>query len=713
MSGTNDIKKVGITYEDRLPYLMSIETGKSFATVVKELCSHYQLQNPDDYTLYLNMPNCYKFLTDNNWSEIQNGSVLNLVLSVSRQAKAIHESIQRHKSENIKDNLKRLSELSTDETFANAFISIGGLTTVENMIRGANNVDERLSYLLKSFIDLMDFDPSAWGTVDHEFIKIVSNCTNSVRNLENSVVQASLDIIESIIMNCPDMYSIVEQEITSTSLIPHLQSSTEGIQTSALAVFNALFMKGSSEKKRRIVDNSNFKSLRNIILTCIIHRGNPSQGMLRQLHVLQSLLFNVIDEKQNAPVDVNDSNALLQIKELRQIAFDTDPDLTPIAKRQSQLKDFKRLGFQNHMNPIEDFLATPPGLLPLHNMMYFAENHRENYTKVVLENSCRGDDHDMPFAQASIELTQLIGETLKIADQPTEDGRSYHPLFFTNDHSFEEFYCICIQLFNKTWKEMKATVADFTKVIGVVQEQIIRALENQPMTFEQFRNKLSKLTYQEISNLWYQERMMKIEWGLQAEPILELRKQLKVQIIELIEKQRLNYLTEGTKFSLKAYRRQDKFMYCRLSVNMLTLHYGECEENNAPSCEQLAYNVAINEIKDVLVGKDCPHVKDIKKKVANANLAFTIVLEESCSAERADLLNFLAPNEEVFNIWMDGLNILRKRQMSSEDMKRDLDTLLNMEIKLRLLEAEGLTIPDTPPPIPPLPSNFDFPEELL
>jgi len=46
----------------------------------------------------------------------------------------------------------------------------------------------------------------------------------------------------------------------------------------------------------------------------------------------------------------------------------------------------------------------------------------------------------------------------------SEDGQLYYPIFFTNDNAFEEFYCICIQLVNKTWKEMRATSIDFTKV---------------------------------------------------------------------------------------------------------------------------------------------------------------------------------------------------------------------------------------------------------
>ena len=46
--------------------------------------------------------------------------------------------------------------------------------------------------------------------------------------------------------------------------------------------------------------------------------------------------------------------------------------------------------------------------------------------------------------------------------------------------------------------------------------------------------------------------------------------------------------------------------------------------------------------------------------------------------------------------------------MTSELMKQDLETLLTMEIKLRLLDTEGITIPETPPPIPAEPANYDF-----
>jgi engulfment/cell motility protein 1 len=45
-------------------------------------------------------------------------------------------------------------------------------------------------------------------------------------------------------------------------------------------------------------------------------------------------------------------------------------------------KDFKKLGFKSDLNPVLDFEETPPGVLALDCMYYFAKYHVEAYTKV-------------------------------------------------------------------------------------------------------------------------------------------------------------------------------------------------------------------------------------------------------------------------------------------------------------------------------------------
>ena len=46
--------------------------------------------------------------------------------------------------------------------------------------------------------------------------------------------------------------------------------------------------------------------------------------------------------------------------------------------------------------------------------------------------------------------------------------------------------------------------------------------------------------------------------------------------------------------------------------------------------------------------------------------------------------------------------------MVSVQTMSDLDTLLSMEIKLRLLDTEGINIPEEAPLIPKDPPNYDF-----
>jgi engulfment/cell motility protein 1 len=246
-------------------------------------------------------------------------------------------------------------------------------------------------------------------------------------------------------------------------------------------------------------------------------------------------------------------------------------------------------------------------------------------------------------------------------------------------------------------------------VFAVLREQVTRALQYQMMSFDQFRSKLSHLTFAEITQLWQQERQNRELGELSSPPILELKKKITPEITELIKRQRLNHLIAGMRFTMKLGRRADKFIYCRLSPNHKVLHYGDCDENATPSIDQLPNKLAVVDIKELLMGKDCPHVKDKKttgaKSGQNPSLAFSIVPSENQSTEP---INFVAANEIIFNIWTDAINALLGKRMTSSLMEKDLNTLLSMEIKLRLLDIEGITIPSSPPPIPPEPSNYDF-----
>uniref|UniRef100_A0A8C4QWF4 Engulfment and cell motility 1 n=1 Tax=Eptatretus burgeri TaxID=7764 RepID=A0A8C4QWF4_EPTBU len=697
---------------------------------------HYALQYADGSELYI---------SEKNRNEVKSGAILNLSISQVRMAKDLRDKLQSSSLDCRLEAVKTLAKLSGDLSFATEFITFDGITVLMQLVDSERFVKlqkimtacfgEMLAYALTAFLELMDHGIVSWDSLTISFVKKIAGYVRSP-GLDVTLLQRSLAILECMVLNSSNLYKVVSQEITVGHLTNHLQMSNQEIQTNAVALLNALLLKAPDEAKQlrwlaeaaedkalndtktllfEMASSPAQKQLRMVILNSVI-RATQTIGteMSHQLYVLQVLTFNFLEERMMTKMDPQDQMQRDALFELCRVAFEFEPDgLTQpggTLERRKGLysKDYKRLGFSNHVNPALDFMQTPPGMLAMDNMLYFSKLHQEAYIRLVLENSCRDDRHECPFARSSIELTRLLCELLRIGESPTETGQDYHPMFFTHDRSFEEFFCVCIQLLNKTWKEMRASIEDFAKVLQVVREQITRTLANKPNSMDQFRSRLQSLSYNEILKIRQKERMNQEEYGFQAAPIIELREKLQPEIMELIKKQRLNRLCEGMLFrKISSRRRQEKYWYCRLSQNHKVLHYGDVEDGAAvvPPIESLQEKLPIVDIKAVVTGKDCPHMKEKSTQKQNKELlelAFSILYNPD------ECLNFIAPSKYEYSVWIDGLNVLRGAEMGSDCTRSELEMLLSMEIKLQLLDLENVPIPEAPPPIPKEPSNYDF-----
>ncbi|XP_077347777.1 engulfment and cell motility protein 1 isoform X1 [Lithobates pipiens] len=738
MPPPSDIVKVAIQWPGAYPKLMEIDQKKPLSAIIKEVSDGWSIiQNHEELALQYAEGSGF-YITEKNRNEIKNGAILRLTASPTHTAQQLHDRVQSSSMDVKLEALKDLAKFSRDITFAQEFINLDGIYLLTQMVESGNEryqklqkimkpcFGEMLSYTLTAFVELMDHGIVSWDTFSVTFIKKIASYVNKSA-LDVSILQRSLAILESMVLNSHDLYQKVAQEITIGQLIPHLQGTDQEIQTYTIAVINALFLKAPDDKRQHYIEDSidilDFplsemanilaqKQLRSIILTHVIRAQRTiNNEMAHQLYVFQVLTFNLLEDRMMTKMDPQDQAQRDIIFELRRIAFDVEPDQNTlggsIEKRKSMYtRDYKKLGFTNNVNPALDFTHTPPGMLALDNMLYFAKHHQDAYIRIVLENSSREDKHECPFGRSSIELTKMLCEILKVGELPSETCNDFHPMFFTHDRAFEEFFCICIQLLNKTWKEMRATSEDFNKVMQVVKEQIMRALTNKPSSLDQFKSRLQNLSYTEILKIRQSERMNQEDF--QSRPILELKEKIQPEILELIKQQRLNRLVEGTCFrKLNSRRRQDKFWYCRLSPNHKVLHYGDLEESPQGEVphDNLQDKLPVADIKAILTGKDCPHMKEkgaLKQNKEVLELAFSIMYESNCQ------LNFIAPDKHEYCIWTDGLNALLGKEMISDQTRTDMDTLLSMEIKLRLLDLENIQIPDAPPPIPKEPSNYDF-----
>nr|SVE70295.1 EOG090X02BW [Daphnia similis]SVE70919.1 EOG090X02BW [Daphnia similis]SVE71550.1 EOG090X02BW [Daphnia similis] len=719
----NSLVKIAVEMAGKPPQLIEFNQKQPLATIIQDLCNYWNLTDAETYALRFNTETSRAFVSEKNRLEVKNGHVLQLGFSPGKITQSILDQLSPQSSH--EDKMKAIQELAgyaTDPTFTAEFTDKLGMKTligyVENTESGKLS-DQITVHLLPAFVDLMDHGLTQWDVLEPTFIKRIASFINNQSSAQDPrTLQAALSILESLAQNSSTKYGIVERELTIPNLAMHLQNTSPSIQQNTLALINALFLKADDSKRTAMSKTLNARQIRNIIVMSIIQVPGVASGneIAHQLHVLQTLMLNVLEEAMNCPIEPGDMEAQEKIKELRRIAFDNDgsDSLTPVkdvaTRKQIIPRDFRKLGFKNDATPLNDFAQVPPGALALDAMLYFASYHPEKYSRVVLENSGRGDEYDCPFVRAAIELIKLLCEILKIGEPPTEQGTLFHPMFFNHDHPFEELFCICIVVVNKTWKEMRATVEDFAKVFSVVREQITRVLAGRPLTQEIFKERIAALTYAEITDLWQQERTSREKWESRSRPIMELRQQIEPEIVELIQQQRLGFLTEGTRFSKYTNRGRvkDKFWYVRLSPNHRVLHYGDCDEKSVPALDELTDKLPIVDIRTLVTGKDCPHMKDLKGKKTTSQYPFSLMLDSNDVGS----LDFVAPDQQTFDYWVDGINALLGNKMTSKEAMADLEFLLSMNTKLRLLDVEGLDLPEEPPVIPREPTNYDFAVEI-
>ncbi|XP_048726580.2 engulfment and cell motility protein 3 isoform X2 [Caretta caretta] len=675
MPPPKDVVKIAIQMMGAIPQLIELNQAKPLAAVVKEVCDVWNLGNAEHYALqYVDGQQTY--ITESNRVEIKNGSILRLTTSPDQEAERLHSGIRSNNLDVKADSLKKLANLSRDITFAQEFINRNGLKQLFLIVEEGNDIGEILAHTLKAFMELMEHDFVSWETLSRAFIRKIVKYVNT-SGMDASVQQLSLSILENMVPSSRSLFELVKHEVTLDRLLTHLQVTNQQLQLKAMALLIALLLNANDTERRDMMGYLGQRNIRQFIHKNIIHASEPmGDEMAHYLYVLQSITLNLLEWKMRTPMDPYSQEQRERLQSLRQSAFELENEpsagtFSTDHRRSLCVKEFRKLGFQNYSNPAEDLQHAPPGLLALDNMVYFSRCCPSAYSRFVLENSSRDDKHECPFARSSIQLTLALCEILHVGEPCSETAQAFYLMFFGQDHFFEELFCICIQLQNKTWKEMRATQEDFDKVLQVVREQITRTLSLKPTSLELFKTRVNALNYSEILRLRQTERMHQEE--TLAVPVLELRERLKPELLELIRQQRLLRLCEGTLFRKISSRRRQ---------------------------------VPVADIKELLVSRECPHMKEKGSGKHNKDvldLAFSI----SYDVEEY-YLNFIAPTRYEFCLWTDGLNVLLGREMTSERTQSELDILLSMELKLRLLDLENIPIPDAPPPVPKPPSNLNF-----
>lgn len=122
----------------------------------------------------------------------------------------------------------------------------------------------------------MEHGTVSWDILEPTFInKVASYVNNQTAVQDHKVIEASLSILENIVLNSSSKYNQVEKEVTYPNLSNHLQSSSPQIQQNTLALINALLLKADIAKRRAVAATLQSKHIRNLFLNNIINSSKP------------------------------------------------------------------------------------------------------------------------------------------------------------------------------------------------------------------------------------------------------------------------------------------------------------------------------------------------------------------------------------------------------------------------------------------------------
>ncbi|XP_054274955.1 engulfment and cell motility protein 1-like [Macrosteles quadrilineatus] len=735
-SPSSDVVKVAIQSNNNA-ILFKLAQDQPLEIVIQEVCEQSQVTfEKNKFALQLlsqvSDNDSFTYITEFNRYMIKNGHELKLVYSAPLLAKMIREKLDSNSSiENLHWALKKAAICSADPTFCKEFFPLG-YSALRKLLNESVLTKDLFSKALQVILNLIK--NNFLKALDKEFLLQLKDIVTSDHHIQESIIETALEVLEAIVLAKNDS-EFLTSLVSVDDIVHHLWSrDSPQTQSNVLALLNAMTLKSTRLKNQRmLLQKMNSKPLKDTIYTNIISTNSQVPAYLsHELYVYQSLILT-LDKQRYRRVVKSDSFLPDVVPYLKSNTFEKtvkkelDANFFPLKTANSNVS-LTKADYQDEDNysltpsmsssvlyasdddeEVDDTVFVPEvkrngskndkliSQLTFDCVFYFHTNHHDDY-KIALSDD--GNSYTR-YLQTCEQIVQLLcTKVLRIGYIPERDETAYCPLVFLTASPFlEELFSKTVNLMHKTKREMKAkNASDLEKVFQVLQRQLLKALETQPVTFDQLDSVLSTLSYWAVRNQWQEEQVEKERNTLANSPaVRQLKASLVGETKEIIKKQRLQFVKTGSEFPVwNAQRNQrvrNKTWFASLTTNEKAIQYYEVEGE--------VNQLMMEDVKSIVTGRRCPHIKLSKSRVTSGELAFSLITEESS-------LDFIAPTQEVYDHWTDAINSLLGNEMKSIGMKRDLNCLIDMELRLRLLNLDGIDIPDEAPPIPLDPPSYDF-----
>ncbi|XP_066144082.1 engulfment and cell motility protein 2-like isoform X1 [Euwallacea fornicatus] len=723
------IAKISIEkFDNKEQILYDFDQTKSLQSNIKNICKKLSL--PDNtkqvYGLkYLPIKNNDQahYISEGNFQDIKHSDCLKVVFSVTYILRRIAENLFDENEERRRIAYEDIYRNSLDPVFIDE-LKISGIDEMlmRVFVERQSSSGEQLG-LLMTLVHLF-----SKNYVENTSFDLLSKTLSILKNTDtsNEEIRFALSLLQKILISSNEAFEPWKERILREVLFNDLnvyvwRDSSQPLQYVALLLINTMIKVSKGEKRSQLIKQMNIRKTRENIYNFIIMEGNFDRNMEHELYVLQTYLLSLFAEALHSKINLDDNNLFrreefeLGREDMRRITILMDFDE---ANAQSYFS-VEDLAFNNRFSRIslasmrsEDASTSPRTTfsraysendkvnaishLTLEALRYYKTAHRRNFYQSQIEEQL----YEPGIFSTSERVVRMLAKMLHIGLDPDTKSTFYQPIIFycsSKTPFFLELFSRTMWLLSRTRRDMKAsTYADYEKVIYILQKQVRIALKNRPKDFKSLTTEMSSTSFQTVIQKIQNDKEMEMADMLKNhECLLQLKKKYRAINIENVLQQRLKFLLDGTQMTEILDKKNQTKTFLQLSKNLKELSIFNVVSDTKHT-HKASYNV--DDITHIVIGKNCNHVGSCEVP----GQAFSIIVKYE------EVAKLKAKDDKMAGYWTDALLLLTKKATDenlSKYYEEELELLIEMDIRLQLLELQNVAIPKSAPVIPPLPQN--------
>ncbi|TGO30195.1 hypothetical protein BPAE_0007g00730 [Botrytis paeoniae] len=493
----------------------------------------------------------------------------------------------------------KLQSSINDPSFADVFISSGGLTILRRLIMTTNA--NTLAYSLQSLSRLLEVDmgweifesPGAGELVERVVELIVTHPLVNILRGAMSILVAIVSHPQSSggRIKIPGAFgfralrpAVAVYPQFFEMVVSQLNSADHLLCANALMLLNALMRDSITNDNGQGKDNvskssgtgeewpkfiKRLQDLGVIKAAYNLMQSSALQDLSHPLLEFQSLTKVLLGKWKEVKVDLERPEHRRALKGLHLASAPEKKDLSNGASakvdtlengdkkgsRKHNPEKWRRLGFETE-SPAWEFEAT--GFLGMMDLTDYVRKNEDGFQKLLLEQSSKPLNERCPIARASLIVTSILYDHFEVDKSDAEDAKTYLVLDGVKNYDkifrplllqWSRLHSASLQAFFRLWKATGAEQDDFIKVAELVRilvEQVVGQASRTKDVLE-VEEELAEFEYSKLRKLQMEllELTFEDEWG---QHLQQVRDELKHEALLFVKEQRIRCLLEGAWF---------------------------------------------------------------------------------------------------------------------------------------------------------------------